>query len=155
MLRVTGLVELFLIRNSTPNAENTRSGQQRSKVGLHLESSPRIGDYGTPLIEHRRVTLLFGTQPFFATVLFFLGGGRGWVTSIWSEIYQLSRVRVKAPRKVGVFHLLCKLYLELFYAKRNALCKVCFYCITCLEVTKGCILHVFLAINCVELVCLL
>lgn len=63
-----------LIRNSTLNAEKTRSGQQRSKVVLHLESSPRIGDYGTSLIENRRVTLLFGTQPFFATVLFFWGG---------------------------------------------------------------------------------
>lgn len=61
--------------NSTPNAEKTRSRQQRSKVVLHLELSPRIVDYGTSLIEQRRVTLLFGTQPFFATDIFFFGGG--------------------------------------------------------------------------------
>lgn len=63
--------------NSTANAEQTRSGQQRSKVVLHLELSPRIGDYGTSLIEHRRVTLPIGTQPFFATVLIFRGGSGG------------------------------------------------------------------------------
>lgn len=62
-----------LTRNSTLNTQKTRSAQQRSKVVLHLESSPRIGDYGTSLIEHRRVTLLFGTQPFFTTVLIFFG----------------------------------------------------------------------------------
>lgn len=78
ILRKTGLVEVFLYEILLLTPGKTGSAHQRSKVVLHLESSPRIGDYSTSLIEHRRVTLLFVAQPFFAT--FFLGG-RGRVTS--------------------------------------------------------------------------
>lgn len=75
MLRVTGLVELFLIRNSTPNAENTRSGQQRRKVVLHLESSPRIGDYGTLLDRTPASDSSVWNAAFLRNCFIFLGGG--------------------------------------------------------------------------------